>query len=199
MSRRTVHLAPSGCRGRAIEYFLCRCEEGLDSRGSRPEALWLPRSRSRITRSEYPGSTAAPRPATPSGTNSVAPRAAHRSMQAPWRVAGFSRRLGGRRCSGSPNRCVGFDCDLETKTAPAVSSPCSSGEARYLACAFLAGRDQVRIALLPSSDGIRAALRARDGAGSSRLTERNSRPASVFRFHAPPSSTWPGWPSTSTR
>src|SRR5271165_3012872 len=58
----------------------------------------------------------------------------------------------------------------------------------------LAGRDQIMIALVPSSAGIKAALTGCGSAGSSRLIERNSRPASMVRFQAAPSSTVPGAP-----
>src|SRR5208337_1246070 len=63
----------------------------------------------------------------------------------------------------------------------------------------LAGRDQIMIALVPSSAGIKAALTGWASAGSSRLIERNSRPASLVRFQAAPSSTVPGAPSRTTR
>jgi len=79
---------------------------------------------------------------------------------------------------------------LKRKRHRLVSSRCRRGGAAYVAFAFLDGRDQMRIALLPSSDGIRAALKGRARPGSSRLTERNSRPAPLWRFHAAPSSTW---------
>src|ERR1700688_1298765 len=89
---------------------------------------------------------------------------------------------------------------LETQRHRLPSQPVQIGEAGYSALALrLFGRDQMRIALAPSSAGISAALRARGRAGSSRLTERNSRPASLLRFQAAPSSTGPGWPSTVTR
>ena len=69
--------------------------------------------------------------------------------------------------------------------------PCRASGGFSLA---LCRRDQMRIAPVPSSAGIKAALSGCESAGSSKLTDKNSRPASLVRFQAAPSSTAPGCP-----